>query len=74
MDRVNTAASRMGVSRSEVVRTCVLLGLTQIDGIEAEMAKPMAQAFLQVLATSSGDQLGLFREILIQTSTVEPPG
>jgi len=75
IDRLDAAARKMGTTRGEAVRTCVLLGLTQIDGAEATVAKPAAQAFLRLLASCNSDQLDLFRDLLTDpTHLVGDPG
>lgn len=73
--RIDLAAEKMGCTRAECLRVCILLGITQLDGIENEMAKPAAKAFMRILATSSQDQLNLFKQLLDDpTPLVGDPG
>ena len=63
--RIDESAKKMGCSRGECLRVCILLGITQLDGIESELAKPAA----------SEDQLNLFRDLLTDpTHLVGDPG
>lgn len=75
MRRLEFTGQTMGTTTGEAVRTCVLLGLTQLDGAAATIAKPAAQAFIRILASCTEEQLGLFRDLLTDpTPLVGDPG